>query len=448
MPFAARTEPERLELKAYRALTSLARPVAPLILRLRERRGKEDPQRRGERLGQASLARPQGTLAWVHAASVGETSAVLPLIARLIELRPDLSILLTTGTVTSAQFVAGRLPPRTLHQYVPLDSPRLVAAFLEHWRPAFGIFTEQEIWPNLLVEAGRRRIPLALVNARMSDASFERWQRRSGLAEALFSRFAVVLTQSETLAQRFQRLGAPRAIAAGNLKIDAPAPPVGAAAFAALDKALAGRPRVVAASTHDGEEVAIGLAQRQLQGEFPGLVSIVAPRHPERGAAIAEALAGMGLEVCRRSEGRLPGPGTQVYVADTIGELGTLYALAPVAFIGGSLIRHGGQNPIEAVRHGAVVVAGPSTYNFVDAYAALADAGGAVAIADQGELAAAITRLLREPERLEAMQANATRALMALSGALERTAAALLPHLPEPEPLPEPVAVLDAPRAH
>lgn len=432
LPFGTGETRERLELTAYRTLTWLARPIAPLILRLREKKGKEDPARRGERLGQASIGRPRGIVAWVHAASVGETSAVLPVIARLIERRPDLTVLLTTGTMTSAQFAAARLPERTLHQYVPLDSPRLVASFLDHWQPALGIFTEQEIWPNLVVEAGRRRIPLALVNARMSDASFARWQRRSGLAEALFSRFSVVLAQNEDLAQRFQRLGAPRAIAAGNLKIDAPAPRVDADALAALEQALAGRPRYVAASTHDGEELVLGETHRELQARFPGLVTIIAPRHPERGAAIAQTLAALGLVATRRSEGHLPGPDTQVYIADTIGELGTLYASAPVAFVGGSLIRHGGQNPIEAVRLGAVVVSGSSTYNFTDAYTALIAADGAVIVDSPADLASAIAELLTDPQRRDAMRTGSTRALLALSGALDRTVSALLPNLPEP----------------
>ncbi len=435
MPFAARVASERLELRAYRALTVLARPMAPMILRYRERRGKEDPARRGERLGQASLPRPSGTIAWVHAASVGETSAILPLIGRLLEKRLELTVLLTTGTVTSARFAASRLGSRTLHQYIPLDSPGLVGAFLDHWRPALGIFTEQEIWPNLVLEAGRRDIPLALVNARMSDLSFARWQRRAGLAEALFSRFAVVLAQNDVLAQRFQRLGAPRAIAAGNLKIDAPAPQVDGAAFEALELALAGRPRLVAASTHDGEELALGSAHVQLRSENAGLVTIIAPRHPERGGIIAQALSARGLQVCLRSEGHLPGPGTDIYIADTIGELGLFYASTPIAFIGGSLIPHGGQNPIEAVRHGAVVVAGRSTHNFTDAYGALIAADGAVSLTDANDLAPRLAGLLAEPQRLSAMQANATRALKALSGALDRTSAALLPYLPEPAPV-------------
>ncbi|MGE0701582.1 MAG: 3-deoxy-D-manno-octulosonic acid transferase [Hyphomicrobiaceae bacterium] len=405
--------------------------MAPLILKFRERKGKEDPLRRGERLGQASLQRPEGPLAWIHAASVGETSAILPLVERLSARRPGLTILLTTGTVTSAQFAAARLPAGALHQYVPLDEPSFVGRFLEHWRPGLGIFTEQEVWPNLVLEASRRDIPLALVNARMSDRSFERWQRRPGISTALFARFAVVLAQNEALARRFEQIGAFRAIAAGNLKIDAPPPPVDAQAFNELGAALGNRPRLVAASTHDTEELAIADAHKTLASGVAGLVSIVAPRHPDRGPAIVAMIEAAGLRARCRSRGELPDAETDIYVADTIGELGTLYATAPVAFVGGSLIPHGGQNPIEAVRHGAVVVTGPSIHNFSDAYAALLGAGGAVRVASAAELPAALQALIADPAATARMRNRASTALEALSGALDRTVATLMPYLPE-----------------
>lgn len=422
---------ERFEIKAYRILTRLARPAAPYLLRFRERRGKEDSSRLGERLGRASIARPGGPVVWMHAASVGETSAVLPLAGALAMKRPDLTVLLTTGTVTSARFAASRLPQRTVHQYVPLDEPSFVASFLDHWRPALGVFTEQEVWPNLVLSAFRRGIPLALVNARMSERSFERWRRRSGFAEALFSRFSVVLAQNGALAERFEAVGARRVLVAGNLKVDAPAPPVDEPSFMALRGALGERPRIVAASTHDTEELAVAEAHCRLKAKLGNLISIIAPRHPERGEAIAGAVSALGLSVRRRSEGGLPDSATDVYIADTIGELGTLYAISPIAFVGGSLIPHGGQNPIEAVRHGAVVVAGSSTHNFSDAYAALVEAGGAISVAGADDLAPALGLLLREPGRIEEMRANALAALQALSGALERTVAALVPYLPD-----------------
>lgn len=424
--------PWRFELAVYRALTTLARPAAGVILGMRERQGKEDPARRAERLGTASLARPDGPLVWVHAASVGEANAVLPLIEALRQRRPDCPVLMTTGTVTSAEFIAKRRPAGLMHQYVPLDSTAFVQRFLAHWRPALGIFTEQEIWPNLVMEASRRRIPMALVNARMSDRSFERWTRRAGVARALFSRFRVVAAQNATLAGRFEQLGAGSSFATGNLKIDAPPLPVNEVLWRQMTAALGDRPRIVAASTHNGEEDVVAAAHTGLVGVVPGLCTIIAPRHPERGAGLADALAARGFAVRRRSRGEMIEADTDIYIADTIGELGTLYALTPLAFIGGSLIPHGGQNPIEAVRHGAGVLTGPHWHNFTDAYRTLLDAHGAIEVRNAETLAASVGRLLADPHALTVLKANAQRALVQLSGALERTLACLLPLIPEP----------------
>jgi 3-deoxy-D-manno-octulosonic-acid transferase len=424
-----------LALTCYRALTSLARPAAGLILHLRAQRGKEDPARRGERLGEPAAARPAGAVVWFHAASVGETNAVLPLIAALLGCRPRLSVLFTTGTVTSARLAATRLPAGAIHQYVPLDAPEFVGRFLDHWRPGLAVFTEQEIWPNLVLESDARRIPLALVNARMSQASFERWQRRPQFARALFSRFVLVLAQSDVLARQFAALGAPRTLAAGNLKIDAPPPPVDAAELQRLQAALAGRPRLVAASTHDGEEAIVGAAHRTLSRAIDGFATILAPRHPERGAAVADLLRAQGLTVARRTLGELPDRHTDVYVADTIGELGTLYALAPIAFVGGSLVAKGGQNPIEAIRHGAAVVTGPSWSNFADAYGALLARGGAHEVRSADALASSVLALAGDPAELERVRARASEALQSLSGALQRTLEALLALVPGDEGL-------------
>lgn len=420
-----------LELTAYRIVTRLARPLAGAVLDLRARRGKEDPARRSERLGHPSLARPDGALAWVHAASIGEASAVLPLVVALGERRRDLGILLTTGTVTSARYVASRLPEGTRHQYVPLDSPALVGRFLDHWKPAIAVLTEQEVWPNLIVESHARGIAMVLVNARMSERSFARWQKRPQMARALFARLSAVLAQNDVLAKRFAELGAPRSIAAGNLKVDAPPPRVDAAARAALEAALGGRPRLVAASTHEGEELVVAEAHRRVARHADRFCTILAPRHPERGPALAQAIAAAGLKVARRSNGELPRPDTDIYVADTIGELGTFYAASPLAFIGGSLVARGGQNPIEAVRHGAVVLTGPSQHNFDDAYRALLTAGGAAQVTSSDEIAEKILQLMAEPGALADMRAKASRALESLAGALGRTLDVLLPLLPD-----------------
>ena len=427
---APRAEPG-LGLKTYRTLTRVLRPVAPALLALRERQGKEDPQRRAERFGVASAARPQGRLVWMHAASVGESNAVLPLVDAIVAKRPDVRFLMTTGTVTSAGLVARRIGAHGLHQYVPLDVAEYAERFLDHWRPDLAVFTESEIWPNLVLATAARGIPLTLVNARMSSRSYRRWRKRTRMCRPLFGRFDLVLAQNEKLGRWFSDLGAPRVEVTGNLKIDAPPPPVDLAELDALRGALAGRPVVVAASTHEGEETVVAAAHRRLSREVPGLMTIIAPRHPERGTPVAEQLKAQGLAVAQRSRGRLPDAATEIYVADTIGELGTLYALAPVAFVGGSLIDHGGQNPIEAIRHGAAVLTGPSWANFKDAYTALLRHRGALEVTDAADLAAALGRLLQDRAELARMQAGANAALATMSGALERTVDALLELLPE-----------------
>ena len=436
-PGASRTgtiEPGK-RLKAYRTLTSLARPVAPLLLGLRARRGKEEPQRRHERMGQPSLARPAGRLAWFHAASVGETNAILPLMSALAEARPSLSFLLTTGTVTSAKLAAQRMGPRTIHQYAPLDAPEYAQGFLDHWRPDLAVFTESEIWPNLILESSARGIPLVLINGRMTRRSFRRWRRNPGLANPLFGRFALVLAQNEDLARRFTELGAPCAIPAGNLKVDSPPPPVDGAMLERLRPALEGRSLLIAASTHDGEDAIIADAHRALAASVPNLCTIIAPRHPERGGAITDMLRERGFKVARRSLGDLPDRTSDAYVADTIGELGMLYKLGPVAFIGGSLVERGGQNPIEAVRQGAVVLVGPHWQNFGDTYSVLIKNRGAIVVHSAEEIASAARRLLSDEAELGGMRTRASAALVALSGALPRTIEALLHYLPSEEGL-------------
>lgn len=410
-----------LGLGAYRAGTRLIGPAAPLLLGWRARRGKEDPRRQPERLGQASQARPDGPLIWAHAASVGETNALLPALEALLAQRGDLSILLTTGTVTSAALAGKRLPGRMLHQFVPIDTPQHVARFLDHWRPDLGLFIESEVWPNMILGLTGRRIPLALVNARMSARSQSRWSKADKSARALFGRFDVIVAQSDAMAERFRALGGRRVIAAGNLKIDAPPPPVDQKALARLKELTAGRPILVAASTHDGEEETIAAAHRTLAQRLPGFLTIVVPRHPERGTMIAEMLRGKGIAIAQRSTRTEPAPETGIYVADTLGELGTFYALSPVAFVGGSLATRGGQNPIEAVRHGAVVLTGPNWENFREAYTALIGSSGAIEVRDADQIADAVVKLYTEEGEMARRRAGAEAALASLSGALSRT---------------------------
>ena len=419
-----------LRLKLYRTISRGLEPVVPAWLAFRTRQGKEVAERRDERYGIATMARPQGKLVWVHAASVGETNAALPVIAALRETRADLSFLLTTGTRTSAELAEARLGPRGIHQFVPLDSPRYARRFLDHWKPDVTVFTESEIWPNLILETSARNIPLALINARISNRSFKRWRRSSRMAVALFGRFARVLAQNSKLARSFSLLGARNVSVSGNLKIDSPPPPVDDLALQRLREAITGRPMWLAASTHPGEDEQIAAAHRLLKAKHEGLLTIIVPRHPERGPGIAEKLTEQGFKVRRRAAGELPITETDVYVADTIGELGTFYALAPFAFIGGSLVPHGGQNPIEAARHGCAILTGPNTHNFTDSYLALNEHGGARVVTDVASLTDAADALLSDPAALKRMTDGATAALEGLAGALALTVDAILALLP------------------
>jgi 3-deoxy-D-manno-octulosonic-acid transferase len=416
-----------LTLVAYRVLAAAATPLAATLLRHRLKKGKEHPSRMNERRGDAKIARPPGPLIWLHGASVGELLAVVPLIER-IRAR-GFKVLVTSGTVTSAKLAAQRLPPGAIHQFIPYDAPPFMARFLDHWRPDLGIFVESDLWPSLIVEGADRELPMILVNGRMSERSHGHWRRFPRTIAALLQRFDLCLAQSLDDAERLTELGAPRVQTTGNLKLDVPEPPAAPAALAALRTAIGGRIVIAATSTHQGEEYAMIEAHRRLRHSFPGLLTIIAPRHPERGRGIAEVSAGSELNTRLRSRGELPDPKTDIYVADTLGELGLIYRLAPIVFIGGSLIPHGGQNPIEAAKLGAAIVHGPHVRNFKDLYAMLDAAHGAVEVADAGKLAVRIGAWLKDGSARLAAATAARQTVDRLGGALDRTLTALEPYL-------------------
>ena len=416
-----------MTLRLYRKLSFAMVPLAPALIKRRLKLGKEDPARVGERRGMSADTRPSGPLVWIHGASVGEVLAAAGLIEKLRAL--NLRILLTSGTVTSAAIVAKRFPADVIHQYVPYDSPRYVARFLDHWRPSLALFVESDLWPNLILASAARRLPMVLINGRMSHRSFPRWRRVSNTISALLGRFEVCLAQSQLDADRFAALGSRNVVTTGNLKLDVPAPPADSAKLERLMSVTRGRPIVVAASTHPGEEEIIAEVHRTLAGFFPQLLTVIVPRHPDRGEALAGTLASTGLHVALRSREELPMAVTDIYVADTMGELGLFYRLAPIVFMGGSLVAHGGQNPIEAIKLGASIVHGPHIFNFADVYEALDAAGGARRADSQEALVKQLGQLLADPRTRDAALAASERVVEQLGGALERTLAALEPYL-------------------
>ena len=360
--------------------------------------------------------------------------SMLPLIARLVV---QTRVMLTTGTLTSAQLAASRLPENTFHQFIPVDTHAAVSRFLDHWRPDLGIFCESELWPNLMMAAFERRIPLGIVNGRMSARSFAGWSRVRGTISALLTPLAFCLGQSEADVTRFAALGAP-AKSSGNLKFDVPALPFDAAELSALRDAIAGRAVFLAASTHPGEEELILSAMAPVRQQHPDILGIIVPRHPQRGEEIGAMIERLDGPVRRRSQGERPDAQARYYIADTLGELGLFFSLADIAFMGGSLVAHGGHNPIEPARHRAAVLTGPQWDNFDIAYKAMLAVGGAREVRSGAELAAEVKRLLDQPEALAAMQTAGARAVDRLTGALPRTVTALLTLLPSESTLAEP----------
>lgn len=414
-------------LRLYRAATMVLGPLAAPLLAWRARAGKEDAARLPERFAHASAARPRGPLIWMHGASVGETRVLLQLQAALAARRSDLSFLFTSGTRTSAGLLATP-PARTLHQFAPIDSIAVARRFLAHWRPDVAVLAESDLWPNLIEEAANAGVKLALVNARMSEKSLASWKRSPGTAAHLLKRFDVILAADTRTAAGIGALVGHAVAMPGNLKRAAAVPTYDPEKLCALRAACGARPVWLAASTHAGEDEIVLDAHARLRERYPDALLIIAPRHPERGGAIAALADGAP----RRASGAAPGEGP-VYVADTMGDLGLFYALAPVALVGGSLFAPlRGHNPVEPAQLDCAILTGPHVDSFADIYAELFDEGGATQVRDAAEIAAAVELLLREPER-HTRSVQAAAAIVARgASALDATVAALTRLLPEP----------------
>ncbi|WPZ20775.1 3-deoxy-D-manno-octulosonic acid transferase [Sulfitobacter faviae] len=382
----------------YRAWVAASRVILPVAGRrsmAKLRRAEVSSQRAREKLGHASQPRPEGQLIWFHAASVGESLSVLALIDRMGRALPQAHFLITSGTATSARLVGSRLPPRTRHQFAPLDAPGPLKRFLDHWRPNAALFVESELWPQMLRRTHARGTAMALINARLSQRSIESWQKRPALAGFLFGVFDLILTQNDAMARAMTTINTPadRVTPGINLKSMAGPLPQDEETIAEAREALEGRPVWIASSTHPGEEKAVLEAHRQLLERIPELCLILVPRHPERGDEVAGLIASYGLTHGRRTRGHMPRE--QVYLADTLGELGTWYALSEIVFLGGSLHPIGGHNPYEVAQAGAMVLSGTHVANFAETYAEMEAAGAARLVAGTQDLADRVGALLR-----------------------------------------------------
>lgn len=416
----------RIALAAYRWAGVAAYPAINAMMALRTARGKEERSRKSERYGYASAARPEGPLVWVHAASVGETNAVVPLIKEIA--RRDITVLLTTGTVSSAKVARSRLDEEIIHQYVPIDLLPVVRRFLEYWQPDLALFAESEIWPVTITELGRRHIPQILVNARMSDRSFRRWSSISNVASTLFENPALVIAQSELDSTRFQELGALPVLVSGNLKADSGLPEPDALSLARCRQQIGRRQTWAAISTFEGEEKAASVVHRALKSRVD-MLTIIVPRHPERSDDIEAMLTEQGLNVARRSRNDTIVADTDVYLGDTIGEMSLYLNLTEVAFVGRSLTAEGGQNPLEPAMMGCAILSGGHVGNFRESYQMLARNGSARMVRDTEMLAKGVYYLLtNEPARHQMIDAG-LQTVHQMRGALNATMRGLEPYI-------------------
>ena len=395
-------------IKIYNILIAF---LYPLVIRSyvnkRKQIGKEDINRFNERIGKPKMPRPEGKLFWLHGASVGESVSMLPLINKILETYPESHVMVTTGTVTSADVMQKRLPERAFHQFIPIDNPIFTNRFVKYWHPDVALWFESEFWPAVLSSIRRRNIPLILINGRISNKTFKRWQQFDFICKELLSCFTTCLGQSEEDAYRLKVLGAKEAVCLGNLKYAGLPLPIDETSKKSLLKQFGKRRLWLASSTHDDEEIRIAKVHKRLKEKFPDLLTIIAPRHPNRGEEIAAGIHKIGLTTALRSQKENVTPKTDIYIANTIGEMGLWYDIANIVFIGGSLIPHGGQNFIEPSRVRDAVIVGPHMHNFTDAMNRAKRADAVIQVTDTTELEEIVTELLENENLLEAKRSLA-----------------------------------------
>lgn len=416
-------------LTLYRLASYIATPFLPLWLKRRVSKGKEDPLRYREKLGTIAITRPSGKIIWVHASSVGESLSVLPLIAELQKHAPSASILITTGTFSSAKLLDNKLPDGVLHQFAPLDTPRAMKKFLAHWQPSLALFVESEIWPNMITFTNKAGCEIRLLNARMSRKSLDRWKKFPAAIIQLLDCFMAIYPQNTRSMDHFKELGAQGVKHLGNLKYDAPPLPADPKKSGEIIGAVGARPRWLAASTHAGEELIAGRTHKILREIHDDLLTIIVPRHHNRGEAIANDLRKLDLKVARRSQDDPITEETDIYLADSMGELGIFYRIAPIVFVGGSLVPHGGQNPLEPARLDCAIILGPYMDNFPAITADFIRNDACIRVRDENSLKETLEDILHHDELQEKLALAAAETVKREGGAVMRIIAELKPAL-------------------
>lgn len=419
-------------LKLYQIITILAAPLIKIYLLKRKAKGKEDPVRFQERLGYASLPRPNGNLVWVHAASAGESISVLPLIEKIFIAHPESKFLITTGTVNSAKVMANMLPKYVIHQYVPVDMLPCVHRFLNHWKPDIAIFVESEIWPNLVTQTSKY-CPLVMVNGHVSEKSFNNWQKYGSFSKQIFSSFSACFAQSKIDADYISKLGAKNVINAGNIKYDAAPLPYDESKLNEISAVIGRRPIWLAASTHkennDSEEVMVAKIHKEMKAKYPDLLTIIAPRHPARKDEILSELVEIGVNVAVRSMDNKIESTTDIYLADTMGELGIFYRIAPIVFIGGSLVPRGGHNPLEPARLGCAIIVGQYTFNFTEINREFIEKHAMIVASDAEILQIEVLDMLVNSEKVAKLAKAAGQVVQEKTGIIDNIVKGISPYI-------------------
>lgn len=412
----------------YTLLFHLGLPLVFLRLLWRAWRAPAYSRRIGERFAIGLPPLEPGGI-WVHAVSVGESIAAAPMIRELMRRHPQLPITVTCMTPTGSERIQALFGDTVQHCYLPYDLPWAAARFLDRIRPRLAVVMETELWPNHIHQCARRGIPVALANARLSERSARGYARFARLTAPMLAELSLIAVQTATEAERFRQLGArPESVeVTGSIKFDLSIDPVLLERAAELRTQwdATQRPLWIAASTHAGEDEIILAAHRQLLAQHPQALLILVPRHPERFGSVVELCRKAGFATVRRSQGEAVTAQTEVLVGDTMGELLFLYALADIAFVGGSLMPNGGHNLLEPAALGKPVLSGPHLFNFLEIAAQLRDAGALQEVADAGELAAAVDALWNEPAMIDLMRNAGLDVLKANQGALEQLLAGL-----------------------
>lgn len=402
----------------YRKITPLLGPFLKPYLLHRVKQGKEDRTRLPERFGKSSITRPEGRVIWLHAASVGESISALPLIERL---SISSTVLVTTGTVTSAEMMAKRLPQGAIHQYMPLDNPKWINQFLDHWRPNIALWLESELWPNTLYAIKQRHIPSVLVNARMSARSIRNWKKHPKLALDILSCFDLILAQNQDMANHISALGHTNTDYIGNLKFASTPMTWNEDDLNSLQTMIGDRPVWLMASTHAGEEeIAISTHQKLVE-QYPNLLTIIIPRHPKRGDDIQTLIEQASIKCARRSHTQPITADTGIYLADTMGEMGLFYKLSPLLTMAGSFIPDtwGGHNIIEPAHLDCAITYGPIMYNHQDSKQALENANATIGVQNSGDLFETINALLNDEKRVKLMQEQAKETVTGYLGVID-----------------------------